>query len=88
MRLCSPCAVVRPSSILSGAAARRRASPHLTAVASGALTEPDDGELIWLAAHSPIGGVIRETQMQAEVRTAEVYAGLFVSCNARNDRFM
>ncbi len=37
---------VRPLRIISSTAARNRASPHLTAVASGALSEQDDGELI------------------------------------------
>lgn len=60
---------------------RRRTSPHLTAVGSGTLSEQeqDDGQLIRLAAHSPVGGVIRDAQRRgAEVRSAEVYAGLFV----------
>lgn len=74
-RCLSPLA--RPLRILSSTAARRRASPHLTAVASGALSEQDDGELIWLAAHSQVGGAIRATRRQEETRTAEVYAGLF-----------
>lgn len=76
-------ALIRPLHSISPTASRRRTSPHLTAVASGALREQDDGELIWLAAHSPIGGVIRETQRQGEVRIAEVYAGLLMPHDGR-----
>lgn len=54
--------LVQPLRIISSAAARHRAPPHLTAVASGVHSEQDDEELIWLTAHSLIGGVIRATQ--------------------------
>lgn len=46
--------------------------------------EQDDGELIWLAAHSPIGGVIRETPRQGGGEEAEVYVVLLMPHDGRN----
>lgn len=58
--------LLRPLRIILTSRTQHRKTPHRTAVASGALSEEDDGELICLAAHSPIEGVIRDTEEEEE----------------------
>lgn len=57
---------------------RHRVPSHLTAVASGAFSEQDDGGLISLAAHSHVGGAIRTTRKQGEDAPETLYGGLQV----------
>ena len=47
--------------IFSTSRTQHRKTPHRTAVASGALSEDDDGEMVGVAAHSPIEGVTRDS---------------------------
>lgn len=73
---CGRCAAPHPPRLCG---AHRRIFPQSVRQSPPVLlSQPDDGERVGPAAHSPMGGEMRATQRQGEVRPAEVYGGLLM----------